>query len=390
MSSSPAQPRILTFTHARDMHSVYVSGALDLLGEPNEVVVLDSMLQTGGVTISEGSRGARLSVRDQGIDVALDHLKAHWNRRRPLQMNHREDSFGPDRPYLESCAVTVSRSISLSGNNGFSVNPATGILLGGDKFAQLRAAKAEGFYIPDTLISSDAEAVARFRTVHSDICAKSVRTINWLNENRSYGAFTTIIPQGSALPRESVELTPTIYQEVIPKLFEVRLTVFGRYYCCTKIDSQKSESTSMDWRRDLSYLRNLTDISIDDGLHAMARGVLQRLGLRFGTFDLAFNKEKGWVFFEVNESGQFLWQETYSEDAAMLEPFARYLASGDDNFTFDKSKASHEIRMATLKPRLAQLRQYEKMMAFPHVPIGTFYLIDETVPAPPHSLETAA
>lgn len=116
MTLGRSSPRVLTFTHGRDMHSVYVSGALDLLGMPNEIVVLDSMLQTGGVSISDGPRGARLSVRDQNIDVALSDLSAHWNRRRPLHLNHSENSFAPDRPYLESCAITVSRSISLSGD----------------------------------------------------------------------------------------------------------------------------------------------------------------------------------------------------------------------------------------------------------------------------------
>lgn len=387
MTLGRSSPRVLTFTHGRDMHSVYVSAALDLLGMPNEIVVLDSMLQTGGVSISDGPRGARLSVRDQNIDVALSDISAHWNRRRPLHLNHREDSFAPDRPYLESCAITVSRSISLSGDGGFSVNPATGILLGGDKFAQIRAAKAEGFYVPDTLISNDADMVNRFRQHHRTVCAKSIRTINWLRDRRSYGAFTTVIAAGAPLPRESIELTPTIYQEVIPKTFEVRLTVFGNYYCCTKIDSQKSEETSLDWRRDLSYLKNLTDIDIDEQLHTKAKGVLKRLGLRFGTFDLAYNEQHGWVFFEVNESGQFLWQESFSEGSALLEPFARYLASGDDNFWFDKRTASAELSMATVKSDPQSLRQFEKVHSYPHIPAGTFYLIDETEHAA--ELETA-
>lgn len=368
---------ILTFTHARDMHSVFVSAALDFIGSPNEIVVLDTILSDGGVGLHQNGTDATISIRDQNIVMSVDQVAAFWNRRRPLHLIQKPETFAPDRPYLESCAVTLSRSMSLLGETGFAVNPATGILHGGDKFAQLRAAAKAGLCIPETVVTNDADTVHAFLRKHGTICVKSIRTINWLKEQKSYSAFTTLVADAASLPRESIELTPTIYQERIEKEFELRLTVFGNYYCATRIDSQSNPETSLDWRRDLAYLRQLTDFTIPDELFTKVKAVMRAVGIRFGTFDLAYNRHQGWVFFEVNESGQFLWQESFCDDSLILEPFARFLASGDDNFTFDKRQRSSELGMKALQREHATLRQYTKMMAYPPVPIGTFYLIDE-------------
>ena len=44
------------------------------------------------------------------------------------------------------------------------------------------------------------------------------------------------------------------------------------------------------------------------------RGVMRRLGLAFGAFDLRLTPEGEYVFLEVNPSGQFLFLELAREE----------------------------------------------------------------------------
>lgn len=68
--------------------------------------------------------------------------------------------------------------------------------------------------------------------------------------------------------------------------------------------------------------------------------------------DLAQTDDGEFVFFEVNEAGQWLWQELHCPDCALLEPFSLYLASADDAFEWDESTRRWEFSAPEICSRL--------------------------------------
>jgi len=366
----------LTVTQPFDSHAIFVSAILDLLKHPNDVVISDTILRDGGFSMGIGDEN-RLTVREQDIDLNLTAITSLWNRRRLVKPYPPEDAEPVDLPFLESCAFSFSKSIHTLSEECFAVNSSSAILRASDKARQLRLAKRHGLRIPDTLISNDYERIAAFVRHHDRVCAKTFHNANWRTDEALLASFTAIVEADDLRDRRSIEIAPMIYQEFISKEFEVRVTVFGDYCCATRINSKRSNDDQMDWRMGKAFIYDLEDTTIPDDLLHRLKGVMHDLGIRFGTFDLAFNSEKGWVFFEVNESGQFLWQEEFSPTSLVLEPFARFLISEDENFTFNRAKASNELSMSSVLRRVRELRMYQRVCGMGLIPPGASDVYDE-------------
>lgn len=380
----------LIVTQPFDVHAIFVSAVLDQLDHRNEVVISDSILRDGGFSFSLGEE-QRLIVRDQDIDVRLTDITSLWNRRRLVTPYPPEDAAPVDMPFLESAAFTFSKSIHTLSEECFAVNSSTGVMRSSDKARQLRSARRHGLKVPDTIISNDYDRVAEFAARHGKICVKAFHNANWRNEEGLFAAFTAIIDDIAVHDRRSIEIAPMIYQEFIPKAFELRVTIFGNYCGASKINSTRSDDDQLDWRMGKAVFHELEDYALPDEVFQKLRMIMSDLGIRFGSFDLAYNSDMGWVFFEVNESGQFLWQEQYCPDTILLEPFSRFLVSEDDDFTFDRSTASTELSMGTLRPITRDLRMYRRVAEMGLLPPGASDVWDErNFPAAPSEVSPEA
>ena len=104
----------------------------------------------------------------------------------------------------------------------------------------------------------------------------------------------------------SIQLAPGIFQELVEKEHELRVTIVGDDVFVAKVDSQKSGHTKLDWRRDQSE-------------HYFSWGNLQKdtktkllefhrqTGLTYATYDFIVKKSGEEVFLECNPNGQWLF-----------------------------------------------------------------------------------
>jgi len=109
-----------------------------------------------------------------------------------------------------------------------------------------------------------------------------------------------------------IEASPVTFQEEISKDFEVRANIIGQKCIAIKIESQKSEVSSVDWRRyDIKktpYLQFLLPKAIEEKCFQ----IYSIFGLEFGAIDLICQPDGKFIFLEVNGNGQFLWAENLS------------------------------------------------------------------------------
>jgi glutathione synthase/RimK-type ligase-like ATP-grasp enzyme len=109
---------------------------------------------------------------------------------------------------------------------------------------------------------------------------------------------------------ESARLSPTIYQALIPKRYDVRVTIVGEQVFAAAIDSQSDPAAALDWRlTDNPALPHHT-ITLPDRLVRQLRHLMDSLGLTFGAIDLIQTPDGEFVFLEVNPSGQWLWLDS--------------------------------------------------------------------------------
>ncbi|MGH3811741.1 MAG: hypothetical protein ACRDUV_04695 [Pseudonocardiaceae bacterium] len=105
----------------------------------------------------------------------------------------------------------------------------------------------------------------------------------------------------------NISRTMHIFQEWVPKEYEVRLTVVDGHCFATRIDAV-SKAAHVDWRSDyhsISYTVIETPGVVRSGVSAL----LEVLGLRFGALDFIVDLDGQWWFLECNPNGQWAWIE---------------------------------------------------------------------------------
>lgn len=176
------------------------------------------------------------------------------------------------------------------------------------KLMQLAVAKAVGLQVPTTIVTNDAVQVrTAFRRFRGQMIIKPVRTGYVDYGEEQHAVYTSQVLEEHLAELADVELSPAIYQPLIPKRSDVRATFVGERVFVAEIDSQSDPSASVDWRRTdnpaLPHRRTELPRAVEEG----AREVMRRLGLSFGAFDFVRTPNDEWIFLEVNPNGQWLW-----------------------------------------------------------------------------------
>lgn len=177
------------------------------------------------------------------------------------------------------------------------------------KLLQLRVAQELGLDVPPSLATNDRDAVEVFMEAHPDgvICKPllSGRVPSGADER----LFFTSQLKSESVSLAELDAEPYLFQELVPKLSDVRATIIGEDVFAVRIDSQESEETSTDWRRGHPGSLTHTPFDLPDGVASACVALCRRFGLRFGAIDLAHRPDGGYTFFEVNPNGQWAWVE---------------------------------------------------------------------------------
>ncbi len=189
----------------------------------------------------------------------------------------------------------------------------------GRKPFQLAVARQVGFEIPKTLITNDPDAVRAF-----------VADVG--SEQTIYKAFagtpeawreTRILRSEETDLLDAVRYAPVIFQEFVPAVRDIRVTVMGTHVFASEIDSSRGDY-HVDYRADLGA----ADVRSHELPHAVVAHITalqRRLGLVYGAIDLRLTPAGKYVFLEINPSGQWLFMEERTGQP-MTDTFADLLA----------------------------------------------------------------
>jgi glutathione synthase/RimK-type ligase-like ATP-grasp enzyme len=99
----------------------------------------------------------------------------------------------------------------------------------------------------------------------------------------------------------------TIYQEFLPKAYDIRVTIVGRKLFAVSIDSQSDPSAVIDWRKTENPLLPHAPIELPAPLQRSLMELMSRLSLAYGAIDLVLTPDGRYIFLEINPNGQWLW-----------------------------------------------------------------------------------
>jgi glutathione synthase/RimK-type ligase-like ATP-grasp enzyme len=220
-------------------------------------------------------------------------------------------------------------------SEAFWVNPPATAQLADNKLYQQSLASRLGFMTPSTLFTNDPTEIRSFLRSHNgEAVYKAFPAAAWRNGEDLFACHTVRLTEADLVADELLAVTPGIYQALVPKHYEVRLTMIGAEPFAAKIFSQDTQKGRLDWRRAYDELR-MEPTTLPAALVEACRLLMKRLNLVFGCFDFIVDPAGNYIFLEVNQQGQFLFIETYT-DIPLLDAFTEFLIQGP-NFSWKGS-----------------------------------------------------
>lgn len=343
---SSLPPKILILTQPGDVHAHAVAISLRHRGAEAILWQTNSFPMQSGESLLLGDHQASMNIQAPGFALEsnkIDQILAVW-RRRPGSFLDRSVLHPADREFAETeCRIFRQSLFEQLASQAFWVNPHLAAIHSSSKLTQQALAIQCGLQTPLTLYGNDPEQIRSFIRDHpAGVIYKPFRGFSWQKNESQWASYTAIVREDSLVEDEILRLTPGIYQVLVPKAYELRVTLMGHEAFTTKIFSQETEHGRIDWRKSYDELK-MEAFVLPESIRRSAIALMERLGLVFGCLDFIVTPSGEHVFLEVNEMGQFLFQERYT-NLPLLEAFTDFLLEGSGTFRWDGRRPDRSYR----------------------------------------------
>ncbi|MFI0717753.1 ATP-grasp ribosomal peptide maturase [Streptomyces sp. NPDC021224] len=258
-------------------------------------------LHTGAsLTTAYGRGGRRGTLRTASREVDTGLIRAVWVRR-PSPYQGPQGLDGQDRRFAAEQALWGAGGVLASLPGARYVNHPLNNRAAEAKPAQLAAAQRCGFQVPGTVITNDPDEARAFVSGQPDgVVYKPL----WNTSYRVDGCPRSIWVRevGAAEITDAVSLCPHLFQAMVDKAFDARVTAVGGRLLGVRIDSP-----DLDWRR-RQNLMTCTSIEVPEPVARSIAAYLAEFRLVYGAFDFAVTSAGVWYFLECNPNGQWAWQ----------------------------------------------------------------------------------
>jgi glutathione synthase/RimK-type ligase-like ATP-grasp enzyme len=329
------------------------------------------ILQTASLWLS--NERCHWNILGPELETLDGQITSVWIRRpappvipEELEPADREFAFRESSLFLRSLQREV-------GPGAFWVNPPESQLRANLKTEQLKAAVTAGFKIPRTLCSNDPRRIREFLAENrKGAIYKSFFPVSWRMAESVATLFSSVVEEED-LPEDSVlQASPGIFQELVTKAYELRITAIGNRLFTAKLRSQEVQEGRIDWRGAFDRLP-MEPADIPVPVADACRQIMADLGLVFGCFDIIVTPEGDYVFLEVNEMGAFLWVEERLEDLPLLDAFCELLIQRTVDFDWERSPEN--VRWQDIRDQTMSHFKSEKHAT--HIRVSTETIIDE-------------
>ncbi len=334
--------KILILLTPEDFQGHVVAEALKLKrGNPVLWYTADFPTRSGESILFDET-GFAISVENLGVNFSAAEVRSVW-RRRPSHALNEKLLHPSDVAFAQlECAIFRRSFLSTILPNAFWVNPHDAAINAGRKILQHRLAVEVGFKTPLTLYSNDPHRIRLFiGRCHGRVAYKPMQSHAWHISGSTSFTYTAVLAEVDLVSDDLLRATPGIYQEIVPKAFELRITVMGDHLFPVKVYSQETETGRMDWRKAGASLK-VESCTLPEPVQAACLALMRRLGLVFGCIDLIVTPSEDHIFLEVNEMGEFLFLEQKT-GMPMLDAFAELLLQGRPDFAWSQETATLRV-----------------------------------------------
>jgi glutathione synthase/RimK-type ligase-like ATP-grasp enzyme len=298
---------LLIVAKSNDPHVDAVGALLIDKGLPYKRINLEEYLKTFQIDLDLGPSGSEAELVQTNEHFPFHEISSVWFRP-PLRPFINQSITQPGvavfiRDETQAFLAGLWRLLA----DRFWVSPAHAVTNANNKIYQLQQASAIGLAIPKTLITTNpARALAFYEECNRRMITKVLHR-NIVDHGQSVSVvWTNEVTEEHVKLFGSISCSPTLFQEYVPKRYELRITVVGQQVFACAIHSQAASRTEVDWRRydvDIPY----EAIELPTYIEDQCRRLVAELGLQFGAIDMILRPDGSYVFLEINPTGAWLW-----------------------------------------------------------------------------------
>ena len=272
-----------------------VHAALMQLGHETALIDQRAILETKiDVTFGSEAKG-NIRIGDQAID--LGRVTAVYQRSYGLDqlpVLQGLDRQGPEWSHAIKLTEILSTWTELSPT--LVVNRLSAMASNGSKPYQARIIQAHGFHIPETLVTTDPEAVREFWLRHGTVIYKSISGVRSIVSRLTASHIERL---------SSLSWCPTQFQQYIPGI-DYRVHVVGEETFAAEIIS---EADDYRYAGRMGLNAKFTACDIPGDVAERCCSLAKALGLDVAGIDLRYHPADRWTCFEVNPSPAFSYYQ---------------------------------------------------------------------------------
>ena len=176
-----------------------------------------------------------------------------------------------------------------------------------NKLNALHEARQVGFRIPKTVISRDSDFIKEFLIRQGNCITKSIQDISVLRVNNTLFSVGKIVQVSVDDITEST-YWPSLFQQEIPKRYELRIFYWlGKMYAMA-IFSQLDPDSALDFREvdvNGAHPNRMVPYKLPRIVRLKIDKLMKKLNLESGSIDMIVTPDNEYYFLEVNPVGQF-------------------------------------------------------------------------------------
>jgi ATP-GRASP peptide maturase of grasp-with-spasm system len=253
--------------------------------------------------------------------INLETVKSYWYRRGSFEF-HNMEQIKKERVifdihnYLDKEWIVISTYLS----NRLTAKTKLGDIKDNqiNKLEVLLKASRLGIEIPKTIVSTKPLIGSK------DMITKCLYNGGFSIEESYYaGSFTQ-----RTIAADQGSFFPSLFQEEIEKLYELRIFYLAGKFYSSAIFSQGNSKTEVDFRNyDKKKPNRVVPHKLPKEIELKLKDLMDELELETGSIDMIVTPHKKYVFLEVNPIGQFS-QVSLPCNYYLEERIAEYLSHG--------------------------------------------------------------
>ncbi|KAB7727018.1 MvdD family ATP-grasp ribosomal peptide maturase [Rudanella paleaurantiibacter] len=256
---------------------------------------------------------------DAGIEIWLDTpggreaihtCDSLWFRRFELNKKAFVEQYGAKLLPAFEAQVEATLKGLIEGFDGFVLGRPSVHRRLASREEQMRVARRAGLLVPNTCVTNSPAEARRFVQAQqpADVIVKSQASYAIQDDGQTMVMFTNRLTTDDMDALDDLQATPLMFQQAIEKEIELRITVAGHRIWAFSINSQASEISQNDWRKNgVATVSDWKPYDLPQSVAQSLHTFMDLYGLNYGAIDMIVTPQGDHYFIEINSAGEFMW-----------------------------------------------------------------------------------